>query len=390
MAESAGVDRLRRRIETDLLEASIAGPSLIAVGPRAGRCCSSLTRPGLVVTAVVGSRAAQTESLPEDDDSVLDIDSAGLPRRLPSRDEAYDSLVSLDGALRSSEWCQNLPEWVRVVRPGGILVFDIASFDSLCVDRGVKRGEPGPQAPDLTSGRSLVAAGNLVAEADEHGVVVVDVIPCDALVEGGRASCLPAIQDTHWWRRLLTWLATDDRLLDFASFLQQELIGRLPGVVPGRSIVIFEHRPDPQQNRAWLRAQEELAARVARGISLDALAPYLRMPATEIKARLDGHLSASMRNFRFFDGLCQGIALCGAGIDIASFVETDALARLEDWSRRRKLDHEVTVQARDWLAAPGAAETMRLDGVELGDALEYYLVEDLLTRYHGLFTGVRS
>jgi len=161
-------------------------------------------------------------------------------------------------------------------------------------------------------------------------------------------------------------------------------------VVPGRSIVIFEHRPDPQQNRAWLRAQEELAARVARGISLDALAPYLRMPATEIKARLDGHLSASMRNFRFFDGLCQGIALCGAGIDIASFVETDALARLEDWSRRRKLDHEVTVQARDWLAAPGAAESMRLDGVELGDALEYYLVEDLLTRYHGLFTGVRS
>jgi len=390
VTEGAGVDRLVDRIETDLLEANVVGLSLIAVGPRASRCCSSLVRQGIDITAVADGQTGQIESPRKGDDNASETESGGTPPRLAAPDEAYDSLVSLGEGPRSSEWRQNLPEWVRVVRAGGRLVFDIASFDSLHLDPGDKKDGPGSPAVDPASGRTLAAAESLAAVADEHGLVVMDVIPCGALTEGGKGSCLPAIQDTHWWRRLLTWLATDDPLLDFAAFMQQELIGRCAGVVPGRSIVVLERHGDPSHNRAWLRARKDLSALVARGITLESLAPHLRMPASEVKARLNSHLRTGTRNFRFFDGLWQAAALSGAKIDLASFLEADALAKLEDWSRRRALDREVTAQARDWLGAPGAAESMRLNGVDLGDALEYYLVEDLLTRYHGLFTGVRS
>jgi len=287
-------------------------------------------------------------------------------------------------------WREILPEWVRVVRPGGRLIFDVHSLDHYRIAHGASAGEDAMTASGFESYYLLVAARDLVAEADRRGLAVVDIVPYDAFEEDGYVDPVFSIETKHWWRRLLSWLATDDRLLDLALFLEQELVARLSTAVTGRYMVVLERRRDPGHNDAWLQAKDELNAHLRGVIALETLAPYLRVSTAQFRSRLNGHVRASLRNFALFDRLCRGLFLSGVRIDVASFLEEDMLTRLDDWSRRRELDREVTAQARGWTAAPGAHEIMRLNGVSLGDALEYHLVEDLLTQYHGLFSEGRS
>jgi len=367
MVENAGTDRLRNRLEIDLVEAHAVGPEVVTVGPEAGRSALSLARRGYSVTALDDSQAMLDEvgSLAR---GAAHIDlRLGDIRCLPVGDETYQSLVSLQSLAHVSDWLEILPEWARVVRPGGRLLFDAACLDS-----------------------SPITSADLVAEADRLALAVADVVPYGAFLGEGNCKVLAPIEGKNWWRRLLSWLATDGRLLDLALFLEQELLGRMPRVASGRCMVVLERRHDPQRNQAWLDTQDDLNALLAGETTLDALEPLLRMSTAEFKSRLNGQVRESLRNFRLFDGLLQALTVSGSRIDIASFLEADVMARCDDWYRCRELDRDTAAQARDWAAAPGVAESLRLRGVSLGDTLEYFLVEDLLTRYHGLFSGARS
>lgn len=359
--ESAGLTRLNDRVESDHLLAGVAGPKVIAVDYEAVRSSLSLARRGCSITAV-GSSPSSLDALRELTEEAPVEPKLGDAHRLPAGDEAYDSLLSLDLVRPSLDWPGTLVEWARVVRPGGRLVFDVP----------------------------VLACGDLVAEADRQGLVVVDVVPYGAFLAGGDVGHALPVAGKFWWGRLLSWLATDDRLFEFALFLEQELVARLVGAVTGRHLAVLERRRDPRQNEMWLRARDDVSDLTAREITLVSLGPHLRISTAEFTSRLNAHVRVSLRNFTFLHGLCQGLALSDIRVDLASFLETDVMARLEDWSQRLRLDRNVTSQARGWLTAPAAGKSMRLYGVSLGDALEYYLVEDLLTQGYGHFSGIRS
>jgi len=388
MVDSAGVERLKGRLEVDLFEAHAVGPAVVAMGCQAGRRSLSLARGGLAVTVIDGSQAALDEVRSLAGAVAIDIEPGDV-RHPPVGDDAYDSLLSLDCTAYGPRWLEILPEWVRVVKPGGRLVLGVPSLGGSCCGGGVAADADGIPQEKGGAHRPLVTAGDLAADADVRGLAVLHAVPCG--VFSGESGCGPlaALEGKHWWRRLLSWLATDELLLEFALFLEQELVGRLSGAAAERVMVVLERRPDPQANQTWLRTHDDLQALLAGEIALDALVPYLRVPAGEFRSRLDTHLRASLRNFAFFEGTCRGLAWGGAQVDVASFLEADTLARFEDWSRRRRLDRDVASQARDWTTAPGVERSLRLRGVNLADALEYHLVEDLFADRSGSSSGGR-
>jgi hypothetical protein len=385
MAENDGARRLEARIEFDLLERSVLGPTVIVLGEASEHARESLARLGHRVTVVESPQAPFDGACSPEAETPTDR-GCGQGERLPADDGEYDTLLTMYGPMDVPGLVALMPESTRVVRPNGNLVFIMRPREAAPLPG---TGSPGDSEPDRFCNdqrRARPGAHELVAAADSMGLTIVDVGAYGALLGGGACNRLSAIATSYSWRRLLSWLAIDDRLFDFALFLEHELFGRLPVSLMERSVAVMTRHRDPGRNNAWLTAHDAAEARLTGGMTKDTLGSCLRISPGEFTTRLNAYLRESLRNFRLFDLLHQGLTTTDASVGISAFLETDMLQRLEDWDRRRNLDREVTVQTREWTAAPGVARCLRWHGVSLDDTLEYYLGEDLLTGYHGLFS----
>lgn len=395
MVESNGTRRFKNQLETDLCAAHVAGNEILDVGIGTGRASLPLARRGFAVTGTDNSQAMLDECRRLAGDTPISL-RLGEVGHLPFQDAQFDTLLSLNVVVHFPHWREFLKEWRRVVRPGGRIVFDVHSLDNYRVARGTSATEANlVQAAQQEQGFAeymlRVAVSDMVAEASANDLTVVGIIPYGAFLGGGNVNYLvDDLERKSGWQRLLSWFATDGRLYDFAMFLEREFISRLTSVLTGRYMVVLENRPDSAANRQWLARNSEINRALAGADSFEHIVPFLKKAPAEFLAEFNAHLSASPRNFVFFYDLCRELRKSRPGLRLDTFLDQAGASRVEDWQRQEQADRDALEMIRTWHREPKMKESLERHGVPLGESLEYFLMERILTDYAGIFSGVKS
>lgn len=393
MVVNQGTNRLKNRLEVDACLAYATGEEVLDVGIGTGRGSLPLLARGQRVTGIDSSQAMldECQRLASQAGLGLHTQTSQLDC-LPFTAGSFDSLISLNVLMHFPHWRQILPEWKRVVRPGGRLVFDVHSLDHYRAALGRPVAEEELLQTEAATYTLRIAAEDLLAEADRHGLAIHALVPYGAFLGGGnRNYLLGALEDKAFWARLLSFMATDEALFAFALFIEQELVARLTTTVTGRFMVVLENRADRAGNQAWLAANRRLEAALRQTpIELEVVAARLGSSLAALRERAGGYLAHSLRSVRLLECLAGPLVAKGR-LGWSDLLAAPAAAQLAELATRRAEDRLASELARRLPHEPDAvAQLLDLQGVPLGTGLEYLLVERLLTRGLGRFTGVRS
>lgn len=276
------------------------------------------------------------------------------------------------------------------------MIFDVHSLDNCRAVHGANVSEESllQMAAMEAGGHSRymlrVAVEDMVAEVDRVGLAVVDIVPYGAFLGGGNTNYLfEAMENRFDWRRLLSWLAADADFHAFALFLEQELVARLTSLTTGRYMVVLENCADPQANLAWLERNREINRVLAETNSFASLAPFLNAPK-DFLARFNKLLSGSLRSAVFLFRLCREFEKRGGALDYGSFLSEVNLRRFEAWRAQYRADRESLEMVQTWHQLPEMKAALDFQGVSLGAGMEYFLMEQVLSDYMGIFTGAKS
>ncbi len=284
-------------------------------------------------------------------------------------------------------WQEVVNEYVRAVRPGGRIIFDINSLDHL---NAVHRTQlsyrdriPQGKDPNAFAGFMLaVSAEEMVAYANDNGLAVVDLVPYGGLA--GDSSQFPwqdgLLKEKHWWRRYLAWFAADPRLFDFGAFIERTFFAPLTTVATGRFMAVLEKRPDLEGNNAWLAAKKAINDQLAKGIT----AAALPVPPKEWRGELNAHLDYS-RNRVLFYALYRVLAGRNLAVDLPSFLDERHLQVIARWLEEDRLDEKTLGLIGGWHALPRFSALMTSHNTPLGPGLEYELMRNVLDGYFNAF-----
>lgn len=392
MVVNQGTNRLKNRLEVDLLRDYALGQNVLDVGIGTGRGSLPLVQRGQIVTGVDSSQAMldECQRLAREQGLTLTTQQSSL-ESLPFADASFDSLVSLNVLMHFPHWKQILPEWARLVRPAGRLVFDVHSLDHYRAALGRSVTEEDLLKAETNHYVLRIAAEDLVEQADRNGLAVVGLIPYGVCLGGGnRNYLLGALEDRRSFPRLLSWMASDEALFELALFLEHELIARLTTTVTGRFMAVLERRADREGNKQWLAQSRALDAALQQvPIDLGPVAARLALPLEKWRRLATGYIASSMRGRRLAECLAERLITEGR-LRWSDLVEAPLDAYFEELMTRRKEDRTASELARTAPTGGSVAAALSYEGLCLGTGLEYSLVERLLTRGLGRFTGVRS
>lgn len=399
MQREAGTTPLKNEVEQDLVRRHVLPGSVLDVGCGTGRASLPLARAGMTVTGIDSSQAMldQFRRLAGELPLTLQV---GDVAALDFADAAFDNLVALNVLVHFPHWREVLAEWRRVTRPGGRLVFDLYSQDHL--DAVAEKLGVAPPAPtgadcrnfatgetakaDFMTYLNRVRAEELVAAADALGVTLLDVLPYGIVISGagGNLWRMQTLSDRHAWERLLCWLPEDARLRDFARFLEEEGVARLPAIATDHFMVVLENTPDPARNQAWLARQRRLAATLEAGIAWPDLATQVPSWDAAWRDRLNAALDWP-RNRVLFYFLWSAFWDHPRHLDLASFLDARHVDALTAWREQWQRDEATSAILRGFAADPEFAEMFEYQGVDLRPGLEYELTREILTDYFKAF-----
>lgn len=386
MSDERGINRLKYRVEQDILAAHVRGGTLLDVGIGTGRGSLPFARHGLSVTGVDSSHAMLVECRRLAGEVPIRL-LHGDANQLPAADDEYDTVMSLNLMVHLPRWREILIEWARVVKPGGRVIFDINSLDHFNLVSGRKDHFEDliPKRADseaYTAFMLALSSRDIIEFADDRGLAVVDLIPY-----GGFASDSSRwpwrdglLKEQHWWRRQLDWVSHDDRLFDFTLFLEQHLFAHLTSLVTGRYMVVLEKRPDTEANRAWLAAKNELNRHMAATIDAALLSRVLPGEWADWRRTLNGLLDYP-RSRVLFGFLVQALGARGVPLVLTELLDDRHLVALRDWIGQESVDAQAMIMATDWHACPAFADALTLCDVNMGVGLEYSLMRRLLRDY---------
>lgn len=396
MVESTDTMPLKHALEVGLCSDYAVGQDILDVGIGTGRGSLPLARRGLKVTGIDSSQSMLDECQRLAGDTPITL-RRGDVEKLDFGNAEFDTLLSLNVVVHFPHWRNLLDEWKRVVRPGGRIVFDVHSLDNYRLGRGQAATETSllqqaGQGGDFSGYVLRVAVADMVAEADKRGLAVVAIVPYGAFLAGGNTNfLLENTLEKQWaWRRLLSWMASDKRFLELSLFLERELVAKLSSEVTGRYMVVLENRADPEGNRVWLERNAKLNHLMRSAATLDELLAFAGVPADAFRTALDAHLEKSQRNFHFFYSLGRELEKRGWGELPDGFLNAVHNERWWRWRAEDRQDAEALAISREWFAHPQIEGALLRHGVSLGQAMEYFLMERVLTDYMGVFTGERA
>ncbi|WP_137938076.1 class I SAM-dependent methyltransferase [Chitinivorax sp. B] len=396
MVENSGTNRLNNALETSLIAQYCLGETVLDVGIGTGRASLPLVREGKQVTGVDSSQAMLDETRRLADGLPITL-IPGDVLDLPVANQSYDTLCALNVLTHFPHWREVLPHWASKVKPGGRLVFDVYSLDHLRVATGKALTEADmlPREGDDSSISRFnlrIAVEDLVTAADQMGLTIVAVVPYRGFFGSTDTNQLlaPWLEGQQRWERLLSWLATDQRMLDCALFLEKHFIAPLTSQVSGKLMLVLDHRPDPSANARWLARNTEMNAILAsERLSLPMLTPYLPASAEQICDQLAQHL-LPLRNQMLLYRIVKPMLANAQRFDLASLLPDPVFGRFVDWFRRELLDQMASRVAGHWSTCLPAEQATHYEGVDVAVATQYALTERLLTEHLGRFSGVRT
>jgi ubiquinone/menaquinone biosynthesis C-methylase UbiE len=173
-----GVTRAKNVTEIRFVCRHVVGPRVLDAGAGTGRFTLPLQRTGINVVAAdlslemlrEGARRAAMTDAPF-------AAVSGDIERLPFGDGAFDSLVSMTVLRHFPSWREILAEYVRVVRDGGRLVFDVGSGEQRAYMKQAgwsEKGEYDPLGYDVA-----LTLKELERVATEYGLSVVTAVAHD-------------------------------------------------------------------------------------------------------------------------------------------------------------------------------------------------------------------
>jgi SAM-dependent methyltransferase len=372
VSDGVSANRLKNAVEVDLIREWVTGTDILDVGVGTGRAAIPLARAGYRVSGIDSSAAMLERTRADAAPAELDL-RVGDVNAIPYADDSFDSLVALNVAVHFGHWRTYLHEWRRVVRPGGRLVFDIHSSDT--VD-AVSRATGTPPEALLATERSW--AGTYVARlrlrelqafADENDLTIEAMVPYGLFYGSGEITFLGrSLARGALLQRFLSTMATDERFFAFCAFLERELIGRLTPSTTGRVMVVLRNGSGRDANAAFAERTATLDAMLASGPAFASLAPYLALPAEEWRARAERHLAyGKNRAFAAVLATAMPAAWCTPALIDAAFGDADG-GRVRQLRALHDLDLAIDALGDDWYP-PAAVES----GVSLG-ALTRYMV----------------
>lgn len=391
MVDTRGIQPLKNRVERRLLDRYVTGQDILDVGIGTGRASLPLAARGMQVTGIDSSQAMLDETRRQAGDTPIAL-HAGDVQQLPLADASFDTLISLNVMVHFPHWQPVLAEWKRVLRPGGRIIFDIHSLDhleaALPPEEAHRTAHAGEEAGGHGAYMSHLRAGDLADWADAHGFTVAAIVPVGAFF-GGPAynQWLAPLESRFYWKRLLSWLGYDDQLLDFATFLEETLVAHLGSRATCRFFAILDKKADPAANKRWREKEARKNALLAgESIPLDSGLP---VGSADWENSLSRHLAAP-RNRQMFYQLLQTLGKRAPQIKLLDWVPKAYADLFEDWLLQESIDEIGLTICRNWTSASSAGQALTHAGIPLAPGLEYTLMETLLTRHFGVFSGTRT
>ncbi|HEV3104182.1 MAG TPA: class I SAM-dependent methyltransferase [Trinickia sp.] len=387
MNENSGTNRLKNRVEVDLCARFITGQDVLDVGIGTGRASLPLIARGYRLAGTDSSQAMLDECRRLAAGQPIEL-VPGDVKALPFGDARFDSLISLNVMTHFPHVESVLNEWKRVVKPGGRLIFDIYSLDQISFARGREITVESLMEQEASNFNMHLSSERLVHAANSAGLRIVGTVPYGSLFSGEyKHWTFPMpLQASHWWRRQLSWIVSDDGLLDMAIFLEQEWFAHLSNITTGRFMVVLENTPDEAANLQWHAEQMALSTRlVSEPVRLNDLAPRLGMTVDAWRDRFDRHLE-SCRNRTVAYFLLSTFLGRSDAVDWLDLAPRNG-AILQRWALAEEVDKQLQRFVRQWHQEPAVAALCQSHGVDLGATLEYQLQRKFVAQFGPLSGG---
>jgi SAM-dependent methyltransferase len=337
MIDIAGTSRLKNATEALLIEKSVSGNRVLDIGIGTGRGSLPLLRKGYTVTGIDSSQAMLDETRRLAGGLPIDL-RVGDITALPCADAEYDSAISLNVLVHFPNWREAVTDWKRVVRPGGLIAFDIHSRENPIAAYGIDRRQ-WPQEllatenpSDFQLYQQRVSLQEVVDFARESDLSVRDVMPY-ATVSNANWLLRP-LEIRSDWRRLLSWFASDDELLELGLFIEMFVVAHLSPSVTGRIFVVLVNERNEQRNDSVLARNATIeSALVARDFAR--IEEFLPLRGAEFRKAFS-RLLVPLRSRAFFFRIYESARL--RGVDLGFLLDDE----MRDWC-----DHAYHMGRRD-------------------------------------------
>jgi hypothetical protein len=176
----------------------------------------------------------------------------------------------------------------------------------------------------------------------------------------------------NWWKRHLSFIATDQALFEAALFMERELFGCLSAKHCGRCMVILQKRVGVAENDRWRKHAAALDHALEGGVSLDKMAAFLNLPVTDWRTEFIRHVTP-LRNRVVAYLLLTSIFNRPDIVDLSSFFGEEYGRELASWLGKEYFDWSLYLLQRDWMCGGEVPNIMRWQGLDVSAMLEYQL-----------------
>ncbi len=367
VSDDHGKNRLKNHIECSLCERYSVGNDILDVGIGTGRASLPLARKGKKVTGTDSSESMLEVTRQLAGNVPVTLKVADVERQ-PFPDASFDTAMALNVVVHFRDWEKIMAEMLRVVRPGGRVLFDIYSLDheltaDLCTAGKTEYRE---NTVDFRNFLCRVKAEDIAKEATRQGATLHTLIPFNPFFGVSRWPFM--VGGNHKWHRMLSWFHEDEALFECARFLEEDIIGKLSVSLAPKIMVVLEKRADPEANARWLRDYRKMESALSAGVSAETLAPFVGKAPDALRAAFGAHASQG-RARAYMYRVWKLLHSVGFAMRPHRIFPTEVAEVFWEWHLQEEADERMIGFLREWRMLPAVRRTLTYRSVPLAEGL---------------------